>query len=164
MGPTETTTSAQETDVAFCRKMRRVNGAAVCKIALKHLTFPHHPHPIKGQSSFHSHNNPAYKFQRWEIEGGCFLTSSCLLQILFLLLVFDVLLFLGFITVFYSSPFPSMQPLQHKLGYLDSQRRECNGVRYLPVSLNVSYIESCQHSLRLTLFKQRNRKLIQFMQ
>jgi hypothetical protein len=57
-----------------------------------------------------------------------------------------------------------MQPLQHKLGYLDSQRRNCNGVRHLRVSLNVSYTESFQPLLSLTLFKQRNRKVIQFIQ
>jgi hypothetical protein len=59
-----TTTYTQTADIAFCRKMEvaEVSGAFVCKIAPKHLTFPHHPHPIKGQSSFISHNIPAYKF------------------------------------------------------------------------------------------------------
>jgi hypothetical protein len=46
-----------------------------------------------------------------------------------------------------------MQPLQYKLGCLNSLQRRCNGACHLPVSVNVSYIESYQLLLILTLLQ-----------
>jgi hypothetical protein len=54
-------------------------------------------------------------------------------------------LFLVSITLL-RSPFPSTQPLEYKLGYLNSQKRNCNGVCHLPVYLNV------RHTILPTLF------------